>query len=137
MTAAEEFVSIAEYPTESQARGAATSLVECGIGAAVAPAPPPELPMVDPDQLTAHHDSAVPAPRNPDEYAARFHVRVMCIDARRACELLGVEPPAEVVADADEEPPGPPWKKILLIWAAALVIVPVMAFLLTVWILSR
>lgn len=94
-----------------------------------------------------------------------FAVRVLAGDERRAGEILAAEAAdgpggagggtgsgtvaaAGTIDDHDHrllddhdveaiEKPPTPWKKILLIWAAAMIIIPLAAFVLTYLILSR
>ena len=51
----------------------------------------------------------------------------------RACELLGVDPPA---LDDDDASTGPPWKVIIGVWLVAMIVVPLLAFWLTLQIAS-
>lgn len=61
--------------------------------------------------------------------ADRWVVQVLVEDAVRACEVLGLDPPEAV---PEPEPPRAPWKLVLLIWLAALIIIPLLAFFITI-----
>lgn len=100
------------HDEEADARAAARRLVEAGIGAEViAAASRPE------GEPPAH----------------AWEVRVLPEDQRRACEHLGVEAPAEVVEAEDASArTSPPWKSILLIWLVAMIVIPLLAFWITV-----
>jgi hypothetical protein len=106
----EALVTVVARPSERTASETARTLVEQGLGATVAP-------------ITVGADGA-PIGGAP----SGFGVQVLHHDVERACELLGVELPAEVVAAMPEEKlPTPPWKRILVIWAIAMVTIPVAA----------
>jgi hypothetical protein len=100
--------SVVTYGDEEQARAAARRLVEAGIGAQVTAATQPG-------------DGEGPA-------AAVWHVEVLPDDMGRACSHLGIDPPEDL---PDDEPAGTPWKLIIGIWLAAMVVVPLVAFWLT------
>jgi len=108
---------VESYATEEEAVEQARLLVEHGIGASVAEA------------------RAGKEPASPN---AAFRLEVLPIDVPRAERVLGfVEPdPDYDPADPPRLEKGPtPWKALLLIWLAAMIVVPVLAFLLT-WQLS-
>lgn len=100
------------HDDEADARASARRLVEAGIGAEVVAA-------------VTESDGGPPV--------RAWEVRVLPEDQRRACEHLGVEVPAEVV-EAEEAAAGtrPPWKSILLIWLVAMIVIPLLAFWITV-----
>lgn len=54
-------------------------------------------------------------------------VRVLDHDLVRACEILGVELPEQ-----DDAPPRNPWKYIIGIWLVAMVVIPLLAYWITV-----
>ena len=67
-----------------------------------------------------------------------FAVRVLPHQVDRSCDLLGVAVPAEVVAAAEEvKEPAPPWRRIVLIWAIAMITIPVVAGFGAYFLLSR
>jgi len=108
---------VESYATEEEAVEQARLLVEHGIGASVAEA------------------RAGKEPASPN---AAFRLEVLPIDVPRAERVLGfVEPdPDYDPADPPRLEKGPtPWKALLLIWLAAMIVVPVLAFLFT-WQLS-
>ena len=109
----EGFAVVAIYEVEDQALRAARQLVTSGLGADVAPA-----------RVALTEDA---------EPTDVFELRVVDDDLVRACELLGVDPPAR---DDDDEASGPPWKMIIGIWLAAMILIPAFAFWLTLQIAS-
>jgi len=104
------FVAVDDFETEHEAQQLAVQLVTDGIGASVAATTSP--PTDDGDEPPAE----------------RWEVLVLGSDQVRACELLGLPVPEEL----QDEPPKMPWKTIVAIWAASLIIVPLFAFWLTV-----
>lgn len=99
---------VASYEDEAEARLAARRLIEAGVGAEVAEG-------VEPG------DDEHPAGRV-------WLVQVLHEDVPRACAALGVAPPEDL---PEEEPTGTPWKMILGIWLAAMIIIPLLAFWFT------
>ncbi|MBI2705064.1 MAG: hypothetical protein HYX32_07210 [Actinobacteria bacterium] len=123
--AEEQMVAVLSYPSEQDARERAKLLVENGIGAVIERGLPPDHVGPEP------YEDPV-ADRDTDEYAASFELRVMRHQVERACEILGVDPPELAEAEGETSTGGaPPWKMILIIWAIAIVVIPLAAFLLT------
>jgi hypothetical protein len=116
----EALVTVVSRPSERSANEAARLLVEHGMGAVVERLEPEETG---------------------DEGAVRttgFAVRVLPHQVDRSCDLLGVAVPAEVVAAAEEaKEPAPPWRRIVLIWAIAMITIPVVAGFGAYFLLSR
>ncbi len=111
-----------EYVSEAEANDGARSLVEHGIGAEVSPIPADELPEDGP--------------------SAGYQVRVLAHEQIRAQEVLGlIEPEDRPEANPVEFVPPPKrplaWKQILVIWLIAMIVLPVVAFLLTYEIVQR
>jgi hypothetical protein len=153
----DEFVTITARPSERTANEVARVLVEHGLGAVVEPITTDE-PVAEPapeDRVPASSEGssegssgdakpfakwAASAPTGPPTpVLSGFAVRVMRHQAERASEVLGIELPATVAAAvaAEEREPSPPWKRILLTWAAAMVIIPVVAGLAAYFLFSR
>ncbi len=160
-----DFVAIATFPTERLATEAVRRLVEHGVGGHVvpiAPGSPAESPGPSAGATLTSDDPTTPpasppdgsgppgaggsplgpsaaAPgRDTDQSADRFEVQVMRQQVDWACEALGVAVPQVVAeAEATEQAAPPPWKRILLIWAVAIVLVPLIAGVATYLILSR
>jgi len=103
------FVAVTDFATEGEAERRAVRLVSDGIGASVA------------------HGSQ-PAESDDEPPEIRWQVMVLTGDRVRACEVLGLPVPE----DLQEAPPQMPWKTILAIWLAAMIILPLAAFYLTV-----
>lgn len=101
------FEIVSRHEAEDAARDAAGLLVGRGIGATVAEHEPPEG----------------------EADAGRWCVEVLPEDHGRACEVLGLEVPEP---EEPEKPPMAPWKIMALVWLAAMIILPVLAFWLTV-----
>jgi hypothetical protein len=110
-------VAVAMYDSADDAQQAAVALVARGIGAVV-------------------DDVGSTTPR-PEDMPASVTARVMVLttDLVRASEILGFDPPdwalqlsSDGVTPREE---GTPWKKFLLLWAAAMIIIPGLAFLLS------
>lgn len=81
----------------------------------------------------------VPAPTGSDPVAEastvaspshRWAVQVLSDDVVRACELLGLEVPADDVVES--APYRPPWKIIVALWLVAMIVFPLAAFWITV-----
>ena len=123
-----EMIVVASYPTEADAREKAKLLVENGIGSMIDRGLPSDHASPEP------YDDPV-KDRDTDEYAAAFELKVMRHQVERACELLGVEVP-ELPGEAEPEPAKTPWKMILILWAVALVVIPVAAFFVTYYLLK-
>jgi hypothetical protein len=98
-----ELVAVARRDALDDARDTARELVEHGLGATVAPV------------------------------GAAFEVRVLPAEAARAGELLGDGPPTPPDGPVDGPPAKPPvpWRVLILIWVAAMVAIPLAAFLAT------
>ena len=109
----EGFAVVAIYEAEDRALAAARQLVSSGLGADVAPA---RVALAEGDEPTD-----------------AFQLRVVGDDLVRACELLGVDPPA---LEDDDASTGPPWKVIIGVWLVAMIVVPLLAFWLTLQIAS-
>lgn len=118
--------AVNEYATEAEARDAAATLVESGVGATVEPVP-----------------SEQPGGGSGDGPSGAYRVMVLDHEVVRASRLLDLE-----VADDEEEvlvqdldtpleKPKAPWKQILLIWLAAMIILPILAFTFTYWVVSN
>jgi hypothetical protein len=123
----EALVTVAARPSERTAGDAARQLLERGVAATVAPILAP-----------SEGDTADAAGGKTTMVTNGFAVQVLPHDVERACELLGVEVPAEVLAEqAEEKEPAPPWKRILVIWAIAMVTIPVAAGFAAYFLLSR
>jgi hypothetical protein len=58
-----------------------------------------------------------------------FEVRVLPAEAGRAAEVLGGEEPADPVLPEGKGPV--PWRSLILIWVAAMIVIPLVAFLAT------
>ena len=135
---------VARYPTEAEAVEAARSLVERGDGATVERIPeqvtdshasgPDDQPPPPARPTSAVDDAApeVPWPlQDLDEVpgAGDWAVCAVYVDARRAAVLLGFDEPDQIddpEAELDKAPI--PWKSILIIWAIAMVVLPLAAF---------
>lgn len=127
----DEMVTITAFPSERTAREKAKELVEHGVGAIIARGLPEEHNDPEPYEDPVAH-------RNTDEYVASFELRVMRHQVTTACEVLDLEVPVETQAElVEERKESAPWKRILLIWAVAMVVIPVAAGLLSYYILSR
>ena len=106
--------TVIDCDERAAADAAAARLVAAGIGATVdlfVP-PPAESP-----------------PEGPPSQDGRWVVQVLDVDHVRACEVLGLAAPEP------EEPPRrelPRWVMILLIWTAAMITLPLLAFWITV-----
>jgi hypothetical protein len=100
-----ELVAVARRDTVEEARSTARALVEHGLGATVSPA------------------------------GEAFDVRVLPGEADRAAAVLGA-PARAGAAEPGGEPPGTgrapvPWRALIVIWVAAMVLIPLIAFLAT------
>ncbi len=109
------------YATESEARLAAATLVERGVGADVETEPASlELATEGIDSQVTHD-------------GARFGVAVLADDDRRAREILGLASAAEVLGDRDDEITRS-MRSILipvLVAAVVLITIPLLAFFVT------
>lgn len=110
-----------EYETEAEANAAGAELVSNGIGATVEPIPAAELP----------------------EDGPRSGYRVMVLDhqLKRAREVLGLEAAVDRDLANPEDVMKPvkgkaDWKLFAMIWLAAMIILPALAFFVTYWITS-
>lgn len=124
---AQTYVVMDTLDTEDAARARATQLVEHGIGAVVQAV---TLEGHEEPDAAATGDAEVSAPPE-----VIYEVRVMAEQATRAYEVLGYEVPGGVPEPPDKT--SPPWKTILIIWAVAMVVIPVTAGYLTYLLLSR
>src|SRR5262245_31307182 len=126
------YVVVGTYDTDDEAREQATLLVEHGIGGIV------EAVVVDAEPVEGDEaegiETEAPADTDDSEVVV-FELRVLPEQAERAYDALGCEAPAEVRAETAKSTP--PWKTILIIWAIAMVVIPVTAGYLTYVILSR
>ena len=118
----EPMVAVRDYPSEPDARHVASLLVENGVGATIEPIPAAELP--------------------DDGPSAGYRVLVLPHQLVRAEETLGLrEPSVHALADPDEpmklEKQKAPWKLFAVIWVIAMVTVPLAAFALTYFVMSR
>jgi hypothetical protein len=140
------------YVYEVEAQEAARRLIEHGIGALVessdvavgadgaAAAVPDGAASGDPwgDGGADAGDPGEPPP----EVVRGFAVLVLDHDARRASTILGLAEPEDRPEANPVEPMKPvraktPWGRVLLIWLAAMIIIPLVAFWLTYEISSR
>ncbi len=149
----DEMVTIGTYPSERVARETAKALLEHGVGSVIRPRVPEPSPAGDEiADATGPSADTVPGPsaeqlpggarasRNTDEYAASFELRVMRHQVVTACEVLDVGLPDETRAEIEERESAPkptPWKRILVIWAIAMIVVPIVSGYLTYLLLSR
>ena len=101
---------LSRHRDQEAARASAGMLVERGIGATVAEVVPP----ADDEEAVA---------------AGPWCVQVLPEDHVRACEVLGLEVPEP---DEPEKPPTAPWKIMLGVWLVAMIVLPLLAFWLTV-----
>jgi hypothetical protein len=115
-------VMVYEFATEEGARKVGAELVERGIGAEVEPVPAAEL----------------------DDDGPRAAYRVLVLEHQlvRAQEVLGLVEPEDRPPANPEEPMEPVkgetnWKAVVLIWLAALILLPAVAFFVTYTIMSR
>ncbi len=118
----EPMVAVRDYPTEADARHVAGLIVEHGVGATIEPVPAAELPDEGP--------------------SAAFRVLVLEHELVRAEEAIGIrEPQNRELADPDEamtlDKEKAPWKLFAIIWVVAMVTVPLAAFFLTYFFMSR
>jgi hypothetical protein len=118
----EPMVAVRDYPTDADARHVAALLVENGVGAIIEPVPADELPEGGP--------------------SAGYRVLVLAHEIVRAEEALGLrEPTNRELADPEEPMKLPahkaPWKVFAVIWLVAMITVPLAAFLLTYFFMSR
>jgi hypothetical protein len=110
-------VPVAMYDDASDAEQAAVALVARGIGAVV--------------------DELAPGSARPGDVPASVTARVLVLttDLVRASEILGFDPPEwarELSTDGvTPREVGTPWRKILLLWLAAMILIPGLAFLLS------
>ena len=124
------FVPVGAFADAESATDAAKSLVGQGIGAQ-----PERVAEAAPEPAGDGASDAAGGPPEPDEQGEtdeqgeRWVLNVLAEDALRACEVLGIEPPAEV---PEPEPAQVPWKAVLLVWLAALIIIPLLAFFITI-----
>ncbi len=135
---------VARYPTEAEAVDAARSLVERGVGATVE-----RIPEQSPGSDAAELDEQTPPPADPasagddaspevpwplqdlDEVPGNgeWAVCAVYVDARRAAVLLGFDEPDQIDdPEAELEKAPIPWKPILIVWAIAMVVLPLAAF---------
>jgi len=118
----EALVPVEDFDTEAMANTAGAELVSHGIGAAV---------------------EAIPADELEDgESQEGYRVLVLEHEAKRAREVLGLVEPEERPPANPEEPMKPlprdtNWKMVLLIWFAALIIIPAAGFFISYWLFSR
>jgi hypothetical protein len=106
------------YATEAEARQAAATLIERGVGADMETEPASvELAAEGIDSQVTHD-------------GARFGVAVLATDDRRAREILGLPEAAEVLGDRDDEITRSVRSVLIpvLVAAAVLIIVPLVAF---------
>jgi hypothetical protein len=135
------FVVVTRFTSEDDANAAARTLVENGVGAIVEdapPAPPPvEAAPVDPLAAEPATNAAWPA-APVTEPPGRFAVLVLASDLVRACSVLDLPVP-EYAAPVDDTAKAKrsDLKKMLIIWAIAMVVIPVAAFYLTYFLTSR
>lgn len=128
-------VTIHLFPSERTAQESARTLVEHGVGSEIEPAVPPGV-----DAAAAADRQDGPPPRNTDEYSAMFGLRVMRHQVETACAALGLDLPAETVSELEEKAKAPkptPWRRILVIWAIAMIVIPLVAGYLTYLIVQR
>ena len=116
--AADGFHIVALYDSVDEAEAAAKALVARGIGAIVR-------------TYGAGNVRPAEAPE-----AAVAEVVVLGPDLARASEILGFDPPEwtrSLTADGRlQKPQRAPWKTILAIWLVAMILIPGIAFLITV-----
>ena len=134
-------VGVEDYDDEAAATEAARELVLHGIGATVQRMIAEEPVAADGDPTV---EGAEAAPARPVRAAGEIFYRLLVLDheERRALELLGVVDPAPRPEANPVERMKPvkapfPWKKVLPIYFAALILVPLAAFYFTYWITSR
>ncbi len=151
------FEVVQTYVTEREALVDARVLVERGIGANVSAVPTDQLAELAASTGSTAADGGEPAlgkgaaPGSGDEPGSAppaaladrtFRIEVLPQDLRRAQEALElVDPEARPEANPDEpmelEKAPVPWKRVLLIWLLALIILPLVAFLLTYTVMTR
>ncbi len=105
MTDHADFDTVAEFPTDVEARQAVETLTLEGVGATWEP-----VGAID----------GVTAPSS-------FRVLVVPVDLAKASRVLGLAEPDEL-DDEDDEPLIPEWAYVVAIFGAALVIIPLIAF---------
>lgn len=118
----EPMVSVGDYATEADARHVAALLLEHGVGGFVEPVSAGELPEGSP--------------------SAGYRVVVLSHQLVRAEEALGRREPANRDLVDPEEPmrlekKKAPWKLFAVIWVVVMVTVPIAAFALTYFLMSR
>jgi hypothetical protein len=133
------FEVVETYASESEANVDARALVERGIGATVAPIPADELAAGD---VGDGRDGGDGGDLETAVATRTFRIEVLPHDLARAQEALElVEPEERPEANPEETmvlEKGPvPWKRVLLIWLAAMIVLPLVAFLLTFAVVSR
>lgn len=118
----EAMVVVHEFATEEGARTVGAELVAHGVGAEVEPVPAAELPEGGPQ--------------------AGYRVLVLDHELPRAREIIGLAEPEDRPPANPEEPMTPVkaktnWKLVLAIWFAALIILPVLAFAVTAYLVAN
>lgn len=65
-----------------------------------------------------------------------FAVMVLAVDVHHACDVLDIEPPelGDLVGSA---PTAQPWKRVLLVFAIAMVVIPTAAYFITYYLVSN
>jgi hypothetical protein len=159
---ADDLVIVTTYPSERLAtEAAATLLADGGIGAVVerladrpADATAADPASTDPATPTGASPSTASssaslwgdrpsvdepptAPPSAPAGVPMFAVKVMPQQLRRSTELLGVELPAELLPAEKPMETGTPWKKILILWGIAMLVVPALAFYVSYLFFSR
>ncbi len=118
----DEFHEVAAFVSQDDARKAAETLIESGVGSSV-------------EKLT-HTDEETGI-----EVIA-YQVNVLGVQLQRAQEVLGFAEMRFVLTGDDDQPIKPQkgktsWKAVLAIWIIALITIPAAAFFFTVWVLGR
>lgn len=136
------FVVVTRFTSEDDANAAARTLVENGVGAFVEDASPPAPPPAEAGPVNAlaaepATDAAWPA-APVTELPGRYAVSVLASDLVRACSVLDLPVP-DYAAPVDDTAKAKrsDLKKMLIIWAIAMVVIPVAAFYLTYFLTSR
>jgi hypothetical protein len=118
----EALLPVEDFQTEELAKAAGAELVSNGVGAAVEPIPAAEI-----------EDGG---------FREGYRVLVLEHELHRAQEILGLvelsdRPPANPEEVMKPLPKQTNWKLVLLIWFAALILIPIGAFWLSYVIFSR
>jgi hypothetical protein len=101
-----DFDTVAEFTTDAEARRAVETLTLEGVGATWEP-------VGEPDQGVG---------------GSAFRVLVVPGDLPKACRVLGLAEPDPSGDDDDDEPLIPEWVFVAVIFGAALLIIPLIAF---------